>query len=241
MPFLKQITCDKEKGENFPYNLPIFKNGFDLELKSNVTIFVGENGSGKSTLLESIAVNCGFNKMGGNRNHVYDIEDDTPLLNLKMSWFPKTNKGFFMRAESFYNFSSYLDKIAREYSESVSYQPYGGKSLHSQSHGEAFLALFKNKFDAKSKSIFILDEPEAALSPQRQLSFLHLISELDKTGQAQFIIATHSPILLAYPKATIFEIVDEKFKEVSFKETQHFSLTKDFLNNPEIYLKHLIE
>ena len=134
-----------------------------------------------------------------------------------------------MRAESFYNFATYLDQVSDMHA-------YGGKSLHHQSHGESFLALFDNRFE---QGLYVLDEPEAALSPQRQLSFLKIIHNLEHPNQAQFIIATHSPILLAYPGATLYSFDENGIQETSYKETEHYSLTRDFLNAPERYFKHL--
>ena len=139
-----------------------------------------------------------------------------------------------MRAESFFNFATYIDELAAD--EPNLYGAYGGKSLHGQSHGEAFLALFKNRF---KKGIYILDEPEAALSPKRQLSFLALIHDLEKSGNAQFIIATHSPILLSYPEAVLYSFDQKRITKVNYEETEHYQITKDFLMNPDRFYKHL--
>jgi predicted ATPase len=134
-----------------------------------------------------------------------------------------------MRAESFYNFASYIEEVS-------DLRAYGGKSLHEQSHGESFIALFTNRFE---QGLYILDEPEAALSPQRQLTFLKIIHDLATPGHAQFLIATHSPILLSYPGAVLFSLDDDTIREVSYRETQHFLITRDFLNSPERFFKHL--
>ena len=139
------------------------------------------------------------------------------------------SEGFFMRAESFYNFASYLDGVS-------DLRAYGGKSLHQQSHGESFLALFQNRFE---HGLYILDEPEAALSPQRQLAFLRIIHALEVPRHAQFLIATHSPILLAYPGATLYQFEEAGIREVAYRETDHYLLTKEFLNAPERMLKYL--
>ncbi len=135
-----------------------------------------------------------------------------------------------MRAESFYNFATYIEEV------SPGLGAYGGRSLHRQSHGESFMALFANRFEA---GIYILDEPEAALLPQRQLSFLRLLHDLDRSGDAQFIIATHSPILLSYPGAVLFDLDGDGIQEVAYKDTRHYTLTRDFLNSPERFFKHL--
>ena len=134
-----------------------------------------------------------------------------------------------MRTESFYNFASYLDGIS-------DFRAYGGKSLHQQSHGESFLALFRHRFE---HGLYILDEPEAALSPQRQLAFLRIINELETPRHAQFLIATHSPILLAYPGATLYRFDDDGIREVAYRDTDHYLVTKEFLNNPERILQYL--
>ncbi|MGF1643482.1 MAG: AAA family ATPase [Thiotrichales bacterium] len=217
--------------DSFPFNIPAFRKGINLTLSRNVTFFVGENGSGKSTLLEALAEACGFNPEGGSRDHFREAFADRSELarSLRLSWLPKATEGFFMRAESFFNFASYLDGVS-------DLRAYGGRSLHAQSHGESFLALFDNRFE---HGLYILDEPEAALSPQRQLSFLKIIHDLEMPGHAQFIIATHSPILLAYPGATLFEFFAEGITETTYRETDHYRMTRDFLNAPERFLKHL--
>lgn len=235
MNYLSRISLKDDHPEDFPFNLPIFKNGLNLVLKTNVTFFVGENGTGKSTLMESIADKCEFNLSGGNRNHNYDFHKTESILSeyLTLSWRTKINEGFFMRAESFFNFATYIDEVATRDLRVL--DAYGGKSLHKQSHGEAFLALFHNHFE---KGIYILDEPESALSPQRQLSLLSIIHALEKTGKAQFIISTHSPILLSYPGATIYSL-DHNLEPINYKDTEHYQITKNFLNTPDLFFRHL--
>ena len=222
---------DKSDTGRHPFNIRAFSDGLDLELRSNVLFLVGGNGSGKSTLLEAVAKCCGFNPEGGGRDHHFQTRADSIDLAsaLRLSWLPKVTDGFFMRAESFYNFATYLDQVS-------TLQRYGGLSLHEQSHGESFLALFVNRFD---RGIYILDEPEAALSPQRQLSFLRIIHDLETGGRAQFLIASHSPILLAYPDATLLSLDGGPIHEVRYKETEHYKLTKEFLDSPERFFKHL--
>ena len=141
-----------------------------------------------------------------------------------------------MRAESFFNFASYIDELAEE--EPRILNAYGGRSLHEQSHGESFLAFFTNQFES---GIYLLDEPEAALSPARILAFMSVINQLDKSGRAQFIIATHSPMLICYPGATIYQFSEDGVKETTYEDTEHYYLTKSFLNNPDLYLRHLDE
>jgi predicted ATPase len=240
MPFLiKAKTLENEFPDRYPFTIPSIANGFDIDFKSNVTFLVGENGSGKSTILEAIADLIGFNLSGGTKNSNYHFQNTESDLSsfMRLSWKNKVSQGFFMRAESFFNFASYIDKLQEESRGVDVYESYGGKSLHHQSHGESFLALFQN---LPNKGIFILDEPEAALSPQRQLTFLAIINQLEKAGNAQFIIATHSPILLSYPFATVLDL-DNNLKEIDYKETEHFKLTKEFLNNPEPFFRHLFE
>lgn len=238
MPFLiKAETIKNDFPKRYPFTVTAFGRGFEINFKSNVTFLVGENGSGKSTLLEAIADLIGFNLSGGTKNSNYKFQNTESDLSayMRLSWKSKVSKGFFLRAESFFNFSSYIDTLAEENKNIDVYAAYGGKSLHQQSHGESFLALFQN---LPSKGIFILDEPEAALSPQRQLTFLAIINELEKSGNAQFIISTHSPILLSYPNAIVLNI-DNNFEEIDYKDTEHFKLTKNFLNNPDSYFRHL--
>lgn len=217
----------------YPFNVPAFSAGIDLAFRSRVTFFVGENGSGKSTLLEAVAECCGFNPEGGSRDHHRAVfADRSPLAqSLRLSWLPKVTDGFFMRAESFYNFATYVEEVSNMLA-------YGGRSLHAQSHGESFLALFTNRFE---QGIYILDEPEAALSPQRQLSFLRIIHDMSRTGHAQFLIATHSPILLSFPGAVLFNLDGTAIEEIDYRETKHFLITRDFLNSPERFHKHLFE
>ena len=232
-PYLHRISSLPERmgGGSYPFSVPAFRQGIDIPLTTNVTFFVGDNGSGKSTLLEAVAEICGFSPEGGNRDHYREAFADRSELAqaLRLAWFPKTSDGFFMRAESFFNFATYLDSVS-------DLRAYGGKSLHAQSHGESFLSLFDNRFE---QGLYLIDEPEAALSPQRQLSFLKIIHDLEVPGHAQFIIASHSPILLAYPGATLYSFSTDGISEIAYRETEHYLVTKDFLNAPERYFKYL--
>jgi predicted ATPase len=232
-PFLQRIESLPEKmdGSTYPFNLRAFSSGIDLTLRSNVTFFVGENGSGKSTLLEALAEICGFNPEGGNRDHHRATFADRSALAqaLRLTWRPKVTQGFFMRAESFFNFATYIEQVS-------DLRAYGGKSLHQQSHGESFLALFAHRFE---QGIYLLDDPVAALSPQRQLSFLRILHDLASPGHAQFLIATHSPIILSYPGAVLYDLDGDAIRETSYRDTRHFLVTRDFLNAPERFFKHL--
>ena len=232
-PFLRRVASqfdDVDHGQH-PFNVPAFSRGIDLTFRTNVTFFVGENGSGKSTLLEALAECCGFNPEGGSRDHQREAFAERSALAeaLRLSWLPKVAEGFFMRAESFYNFATYIEQVSN-------LRAYGGKSLHAQSHGESFLSLFTHRFE---QGLYILDEPEAALSPQRQLCFLRVIHDLETPGEAQFLISTHSPILLAYPGAVLFSLDGGSIREVEYRDTEHYRVTWDFLNAPERYFKHL--
>ncbi|TWT12516.1 AAA family ATPase [Planomicrobium sp. CPCC 101079] len=237
--FLKRISLLQERIEfddRYPFNIPSLKNLDSLDLTSAVTFFVGENGSGKSTLLEAIAKKCGFNTAGGGRNNTYDVYGAESALGdyIRLSWMPKVTNGFFMRAESFYHFATHIDEI-----DSSGFQAYGGRSLHEQSHGESFISLFLNRFNGRA--LYLLDEPEAALSPQRQLAFLRILHDLTTQENCQFIIATHSPILLGYPGATILNFDASSINEISYEMTDHYRITKNFLDHREKFLKELLE
>ena len=237
-PFLRTIATLEERVDptEFPFTLPLLKNGFRLDLTTMVTLLVGENGSGKSTLLEAIAQQCRFNPEGGSKFTNFGTREETsPLARaLRLSWSTKVFDGFFLRAESFFNFASYLDRLNQEDARAL--LSYGGRSLHEQSHGDAFLALFNNRFE---QGIYILDEPEAALSPQRQLAFLALVHQLEQSGMSQFLIATHSPILLAYAGATLFSLDGSSIQPIDYHDTDHYRITKSFLESPERYFRHL--
>lgn len=241
MPYLKDIffnwdRLSEGKKNIYPFNLSALKGLDSISLKQNVTFFVGENGSGKSTLLEAVAATCGFNTIGGKDSLIDNNVDELSLSAvIRLSWFPKINNGFFFRSETFFDFAGYLDELERE--DSTGYSAYGGKSLHRQSHGESFLSLFVNRFGRKG--IYLLDEPEAALSPQNQLAFLRVIWDLEKNKEAQFLIATHSPMIMAYPDAEIFNFNSEPLEKINFTDTEHYQITKDFITDPSRYMKYL--
>ena len=212
--------------------------GERLALDAPVTFLVGENGSGKSTLLEAVAVAMGFNAEGGTRNFSFSTRKTHAelgdYLTVSRSRYPRD--GFFLRAESFYNTASYLEDAYREELRLEVGTPYGARSLHAQSHGESFLALVQNRFGGEG--VYLLDEPEAALSPARQLTLLgqlHLLVEED----SQFLIATHSPILMAYPGACIYRLSEEGIRRTAYRETEHYLLTRCFLEDPERMLRSL--
>ena len=243
--FLIEIRLKQEKAPDFsayPFSLPAIKDFESLRLHPNVTFLVGENGSGKSTLLEAIAIAWGFNPEGGTRNFGFSTRESHSELHeyLRLSrGVARARDGFFLRAESFFNVASEIDALDEEpaYSPPIK-DSYGGKSLHQQSHGESFMALMMNRFS--NDSLFVLDEPEAALSPSRQLSMLVRIKELVERN-CQFIIATHSPILMAYPDADIQLITENGIEKTVYEDTEHFQITRQFLNNPDGMLTQLLD
>ena len=195
---------------------------------------VGENGSGKSTILEALADRIGFNAMGGTKHHRFTEEYETELANhLLLQRDPRLpiGQGFFFRAESFFNLAEYIDEHGNP-------NYWGGRELLKQSHGESFLSAFNHQF---REGLFLLDEPEAALSPQRQLSLLTIMHDMEKEQKSQLIIATHSPILLAYPNADIFLLDENGITKVKYEETEHYQITKGFLDNPDKYFKILFD
>ena len=228
---LEILRNENTDPKTYPFSIPAVKILNSLSFRSNITFFVGENGSGKSTLLEAIAYQCGFNTAGGGKNNNYDVDSSYSALgdSIRLSWLPKITNGFFLRAETFYHFASHLDTVPG------SLQYYGGRSLHNQSHGEAFLSLFNHRFG--KKAIYLLDEPEAALSPARQLALLRIINDLEH--EAQFIIATHSPILLGYPNAQILNFDVQPVQEIRYEDTLHYIVTRRFLENRNKVLDEL--
>ncbi len=211
-----------------------------LDITKRVTFLVGENGIGKSTLIEAIAVHQGFNPEGGTVNFSFSTEDSHSELYRYLRIQKGTGirkDGFFLRAESFYNVASNIDQMDRIPAPSPRViESYGGVSLHKQSHGESFMTLVEKRFGGNG--LYILDEPEAALSPSRLLELLCHIHRLEKLG-SQFIISTHSPILMAYPGAQILYLTQEGIRSVSYQETEHYQITRQFLNAPEQMCRYL--
>lgn len=238
--FINSVYLNKKVvRDSYLYNLPIVRYLIEDEIsfENDVTFFVGENGTGKSTLLEAIAVAYGFNPEGGTKNFTFSTNSTHSELcdYLTISKSKYAKDGFFLRAESFYNVATNIDELDKEL---PLLQSYGGVSLHKQSHGESFLSLIQNRFGGNG--LYILDEPEAALSPSRLLTLIAEIHSLVKKN-SQFIIATHSPILMAFPNAQIYQLTGDGLETVSYKETEHYQLTKSFLENPEQILKYLLE
>jgi predicted ATPase len=243
-PYLAEVQLPRRgvSFKTYPFSLAAVRQLKTLRFHPRVTFLVGENGSGKSTLLEALAIALKFNPEGGSRNLRFETRPSHSNLHEHLKLVRSIRRprdGYFLRAESFFNVATALENLDREPSETRPLlQSYGGESLHEQSHGEAFLALMVNRFGGQG--LYLLDEPEAALSPQRQLAMLariHALVQLD----SQFIIATHSPILMAYPDAWIYSFTEKGLKRVTYEETEHFLVMRDFLANPKRILDVLME
>ncbi|MCG8924209.1 AAA family ATPase [Lentzea sp. CC55] len=238
MTFIRQIRLDgRHDTRRYPFTLPVVRHLVEnpVDLRTPVTFLVGDNGAGKSTLVEAIAVAAGFNAEGGTQSFRFATKATESSLgdHLTLSWGTrKPRTGFFLRAESFYNVITEIDRIGAGIHAS-----YGGKSLHERSHGESFIDLMTHRFGGRG--LYVLDEPEAALSVKGCLTVLRRMHELVGEG-SQFIIATHSPILLAAPGATILEITDT-IDEVTYDTAEPVALTRNFLGGPDRFLKHLLD
>ncbi|WP_318512247.1 AAA family ATPase [Photobacterium leiognathi] len=238
-PYLREIELKREKIDNydqFPFSIPAIKELDFIDFHPDVTFFVGENGAGKSTLIEAIAVAMGLNAEGGNKNTGFATEQTHSELDhyiKTVKSFKRPKDYYFLRAESFYNVATYLDQLMPP-----PLQGYGGQSLHHQSHGESFMATISNKL--RGNGLYIMDEPEAALSPARQMAALSEIHRLVEDG-SQFIIATHSPILLAYPRAKIYQFSDSGIYETAYEDTEHYEITRNFLNRHQQMMKILMD
>jgi predicted ATPase len=242
-PFLTHVTLNADfpiEGESFLNNLAFLKD-LRLAIDSPVTFFVGENGSGKSTLLEAMAVKADLPIAGGGGNELaagHGFLEESQLSNLiRLAYVKQPRDKYFFRAETHAHVASLL--VDRQNDPEFALDPfdrYGGKSLHEMSHGEAFLAVMQHRFN---QGLYFLDEPESALSPQRQLSMLALMHDLVKNGGSQFIIATHSPILLTFPGATILSFDSAPLQAIGYKDTTHYQVTKGVLDDPDLYWRHL--
>lgn len=246
---LHKVTLLRDRVENwesYPFCVPVIRNLGEVTFRSRVCFFTGENGTGKSTLLEAIAVHYGFSAEGGNRNLKTDTTESNrsvdPLVRaLRLAFNVHTGRGFFLRAESFFNTATLIDDLDSIPSKAPPVSAfYGGKSLHTRSHGETFLTLLDCRF--RNNGLFLLDEPEAALSPQRQLSFLVLMHDvLKKFKDAQFIISTHSPILLGFPEAQILSFDAEKLAEIDYESAAPTQIVRHFMNHRQDFLDELLK
>ncbi|CAN5537342.1 AAA family ATPase [soil metagenome] len=243
-PYWIEALFERREGWDagaYPFNLPVVRDLDRLAFHPRVTFLVGENGSGKSTLIEALAVAWGFNAEGGTKNFSFSTRGSHPPLHRLIR--PsrsnvRAHGGFFLRAESYFNIGTEIERLDEDpLGGPPVIDSYGGRSLHEQSHGEAFFALFDNRF--RGDGLYILDEPEAALSPQRQLSFLARLHEL-VLARSQFIIATHSPILLGYPDAWIYQASERGLERVEYEDTEHFQVTRNFLNRRQVFLDVLL-
>ena len=247
-PFLRVIELQPERvaPEVFPFTLPILARGeLRIELERPITLLVGENGSGKSTLLEAIAAHCGFRAEGGSSDHtaisvLSQTRGDTArtlAAAFRFAWKPRVTRGFFFRAETLFALARRVDLVNWE----EGYEPVtGARGIDQMSHGEGFIALFANRFGSNSNCIYLMDEPEAALSPERQLAFLAIMHRWHRSGRVQAIIATHAPMLMAYPEAAILSLDGGSVSPVSFLETNHYRRMKSFLDAPERYVRALL-
>ena len=243
--YINKIYMSKEIPEhNYLRDLPVVKNlqkSGGISFQKPVTFLVGENGVGKSTLIEGIAVAMGFNPEGGTINFNFSTRESHSDLHRYLTvsrGYKKHKDGFFLRAESFYNVASNIDDLDDE----LAFEPpiidsYGGVSLHKQSHGESFMALVENRFGGNG--LYILDEPEAALSPMRLMRLMYCMKELVQKD-SQFIISTHSPILMTFPGCEVLEITEDGIQSVDYKDTEHFMITKRFMDAPEKIVKDLL-
>ena len=238
-PYLKRVRLDPAlvsdaDADAYPFCLPFLRNGFDLSFDKAVTIVAGENGAGKSTLLEGIAALAGYDQAGGAKgfrtvNHAQSIEVSGTVLAdaLRASWLPKITTGWFFRAESFFSVARWLDAMG------------GDADYLAHSHGEGFLRFFEER--CQRQGIFIFDEPESALSPSRQIAFLKLLHAMDRSGQCQVIMATHAPILMAYPGATLLRLSKYGLEPVALEDTDHFRLMREFFASPAGFLEMMME
>ena len=237
-PFLRRVWLESDKvtdSKAYHFCLPIFREGFELDFNSPITIIVGENGTGKSTILEGIAALAGYDEAGGGKgympvDHSRAIEAMGGSLSsaLRAAWLPKVTRGWFFRAESFFTVARYLDQAALE----------GGDrppDFLSHSHGEGFLRFFQER--CQRQGIFIFDEPESALSPARQLEFLKLLRAMDESKKCQVIMATHSPMLMAYPGAKLLGLSPAGLAPITLEQTDHYRLMRDFMQDPHGFVE----
>jgi predicted ATPase len=236
-PYLKQLWLDPariEDREAYPFCLPFLADDFELRFERAITIIVGENGTGKSTLLEGIAALAGYDEAGGGKGYrTVDHSDALEVMGgelsdaLRASWLPKITKGWFFRAESFFSVARYLDSVGSPSADFLSH-----------SHGEGFLRFFEER--CQRQGLFIFDEPEAALSPVRQIEFLKLLQMMDKSERIQVIMATHSPMLMAYPNATLLRLTKYGLEPTTVQSTDHYKTLREFFEDPKGFVEAAI-
>src|SRR3954463_11412915 len=241
-PYLKRIWLEPSRITNraaYPFCLPLLRDDFELSFDKAITIIVGENGTGKSTLLEGIAVLAGYDEAGGGKGYMaVDHSNAQEKMGgelsqaLRASWFPKITRGWFFRAESFFSVTRYLDDAAREVDKA-------GPDFLSHSHGEGFLRFFRER--CQEQGIFIFDEPESALSPARQIEFLKLIRRMDVSTNCQVIMATHSPLLMAYPNARLLRLSKHGLEPVTIEQTDHYKIMREFCADPLGFVQAALE
>ena len=241
---LRAIAVNRERWEQgYPFSVPAFATLERLEFPTAVTLFAGENGSGKSTLLEGLARALDYPLEGGSNHMKFAATRQTATMDLlaralRLQWSKsRTHSGFFLRAESMHHVAGYLDGLAEE--DTGALRPYGGRSLHEQSHGESFLATIQHR--CSGPGLYLFDEPEAALSPARQLTLLAEFQAATRKPGRQFVMATHSPILLAFPGATIYQFTPEGIASVAYRETSSYQVMRDFLAAPDRMLGQLLK
>ena len=237
--FISAVELPETIGDDYPYSIAAVRGINSVAFTSPVTFFVGENGSGKSTIIEAIAVAAGFNAEGGKKSYAFSTQNTTSELADMITLIRgihREKSGYFLRAESFYTTANYAESGTYGPSGDPSPLYFDGKRIHQQSHGEAFMSIIRD-FDT---GLFIFDEPESALSPQRQMELIVLMNELVKRG-AQLIIATHSPILLAFPGAIIYQLSGGGIHQTKYEDVDHVRLTRDFLNAPGQFLRRLLK
>ena len=235
--WLRAVDVDADgfpRRDCYPYDLPWLGDGCRLELRGSVTFFVGENGAGKSTLLEAIARRGGTHLWHRSKKHIaHHNPHETALADyLKLEWAADSVPGGFFSAETFRDRADFLDDVSLVDPGQMKY--YGGRTLTDQSHGEGLLTYFAGRY--RYRGIYYIDEPESALSPRSQVAFLRLLSEYSSGGHAQFLIATHSPILMALPGAQILLFSRDEVREVAYQETDHYRLYREFVLDPEAFL-----
>jgi predicted ATPase len=242
-PYLRRLWLDESRIPDpsaYPFSLPFLRGGLDISFTTPITIIVGENGVGKSTLLEAVAALAGYDEAGGGKgyrpvDHSRAVETMGGGLSqaLRASWLPRVTSGWFFRAESFFSVARYLDSAAQE--------PLGGPppDYLSHSHGEGFLRFFAER--CRRQGLYIFDEPESALSPSRQVEFLKILRDMERLGTAQAIIATHAPIIMAYPGASLLTLSDRGLVPARVEETEHFRLMQDFWQDPSGFVERALE